>query len=272
MKKDELLEQAALLGLNIDPKSKLAEIKKSIEEAEQQGNQLAAPDEDTESVSAGADDESENAEPAAAKAGKRSKKGQEAAEDKFEKIARQKGDIEPEARVEEEPKHKRGPAPKARPRIERKGKKYREAAKAVDRSREYPLDEAVKLAQSSSTTTFDATVEIHINLGIDPTQSDQNIRGTIVLPYGTGKTLRVAVYGADEDVKAAKEAGADKAVTDDFLADLGKGVIDFDVLIATPDVMSKLGQYAKLLGPKGLMPNPKSGTVTKNVAQAVKDA
>jgi len=113
---------------------------------------------------------------------------------------------------------------------------------------------------------------LHIRLGVDPKQADQNIRETIVLPAGTGKKIRVAVYGEADDVAVAKKAGADIAGTEEFLQQLDKGIIDFDVLVATPMVMAKLGKYARVLGPKGLMPNPKSGTVTKDVARAVAQA
>jgi large subunit ribosomal protein L1 len=285
MKKQELLDQAALLGLNIDSKSKLVDIKKAIEDAEggTQESRDTNHEEVAENAAVAAPQDSklqtpDSAEPEAqlAKAGKRSKKAIEEIEQKQAKTERQRTSQEAQSSEasakEEEQGIKRGPAPKTRTLLERKGKKYREAAKAIDRDKLYELDEACKLAQNTSTTKFDATVEVHINLGVDPTQADQNVRGTVVLPHGTGKTLRVAVFGNDGDVKAAKAAGADKAEGDAFLEDLKKGVFDFDVLIATPDVMAKLGQFAKQLGPKGLMPNPKSGTVTKNVAQAVKDA
>ena len=113
---------------------------------------------------------------------------------------------------------------------------------------------------------------MHVRLSVDPRQADQNIRGMLVLPAGTGKNVRVAVFGDVEDIAAAKKAGADIAGGDDFLAQLDKGTIDFDVLVATPQMMAKLGKYARTLGPKGLMPNPKSGTVTKDVAKAVTEA
>ncbi|MDQ2972912.1 MAG: 50S ribosomal protein L1 [bacterium] len=142
----------------------------------------------------------------------------------------------------------------------------------MDKSKEYTLAEAIDLAIKTSTTKFDSTVELHVRLSVDPRQADQNIRDQIVLPEGTGKKVRVAVFAEAEDAKEAKAAGADIAGDDDFLALLEKGKIDFDVLIATPKVMAKLGKYARVLGPKGLMPNPKSGTVTPNVAKAVSEA
>ncbi|HIA91739.1 TPA: 50S ribosomal protein L1 [Candidatus Saccharibacteria bacterium] len=156
--------------------------------------------------------------------------------------------------------------------MERRSKKYRQAAEKIDNSKVYTLEDGVKLAQETSTVKFDASVELHIRLNVDPKKADQNIRGSLVLPNGTGKTQRVAVLASDEDLKAAKDAGADMADNQTLMADLEKGAINFDVLIATPDQMAKLGKYAKTLGPKGLMPNPKSGTVTKNVAKAVQEA
>jgi large subunit ribosomal protein L1 len=145
-------------------------------------------------------------------------------------------------------------------------------AKAIDKSKAYNLKEALELAIKTSPVKFDATVEVHINLGVDPRHADQNLRDTIVLPAGTGKTVRVAVFADVDDVATAKKAGADIAAGDEFLQQLEKGVIDFDILIATPAMMAKLGKYARTLGPKGLMPNPKSGTVTTDVAKAVTEA
>ncbi|MEX2014918.1 MAG: 50S ribosomal protein L1 [Candidatus Saccharimonadales bacterium] len=156
--------------------------------------------------------------------------------------------------------------------MERHGKKYREAAKSIDKSKQYSLKEALSLAVKTSTTKFDSTVELHVRLNVDPKQADQNIRDNVVLPAGTGKTVRIAVYSDDQNVEKAKKAGADKAGAEDLLAELDKEKIDFDVLIATPNVMQKLAKYARLLGPKGLMPNPKSGTVTADVEKAIKQA
>ncbi|MGE5313043.1 MAG: 50S ribosomal protein L1 [Acidobacteriota bacterium] len=167
---------------------------------------------------------------------------------------------------------KRGPVPVARPKAERRGKKFKEAAKKVDSSKSYTLDEAVKLAAETSPVKFDATVEVHVVLGVDPRQADQNIRSTVSLPHGTGKTVRVAAFVAVDEVEAAKKAGADLAGEDELVKQLGKEQINFDTLVATPQLMPKLSKYARLLGPRGLMPNPKSGTVATNVAKAVKDA
>lgn len=164
------------------------------------------------------------------------------------------------------------PVPKPRSRIERAGKKYREAAKLIDKGKAYNLAEALELAVKTSTVKFDATVELHVNLGVDPKMADQNVRESVTLPAGTGRTLRIAVFAEGDGVAKAKAAGADIAGESDFLAQLDKEAIDFDVLITSPSLMARLGKYAKLLGPKGLMPNPKSGTITTDIPRAIKDA
>ncbi len=215
-------------------------------------------------------DEGPKDTPKRAKAGKRSAKAvketeeKEAKEERKEKLA--SGELE-----EEEPK-KKGPTPKTRPLIERRSKGYRKAAEQVKADKSYSINEAADLATKTSPVKFDATVEMHIKLGVDPKQADQNIRESIVLPNGTGKDIRIAVLAPENEVEAIKKAGADKVGEDSLLDDLGKGILDFDVLIAPPQLMAKLGRHAKTLGPKGLMPNPKSGTVTKNLIAAVKEA
>ncbi|MBR2841282.1 50S ribosomal protein L1 [Candidatus Saccharibacteria bacterium] len=156
--------------------------------------------------------------------------------------------------------------------MERRGKKYQEVAKLIEKEKVYGLKEALELAIKTSPVKFDASVEVHARLGVDPRQADQNIRTTLVLPNGNGKTVRVAVFAPLDVCKAAKTAGADIAEDEEFLKRLDKGTIDFDVLISTPQYMPKLGKYARLLGPKGLMPNPKAGTVTMDVEKAVKEA
>ncbi|MBI1857398.1 50S ribosomal protein L1 [Candidatus Saccharibacteria bacterium] len=161
---------------------------------------------------------------------------------------------------------------KPRTRLERRSKNYRKLHDQIIEDKLYELPEALELATITNPAKFDATVELHIRLGVDPKQADQNIRGTVTLPAGTGKNIRIAVFGEANDVTAAKKAGADIAGSEEFLQQLDKGTMDFDVLIATPKVMAKLGKYARILGPKGLMPNPKSGTVTTDVAKAVKEA
>lgn len=181
-------------------------------------------------------------------------------------------DAAEEQTEEQEEEKKKGPKPRETTHVERKGKKYKAAAEKIDKTKQYDLPEAVKLAQDTATTSFDSTVEVHIRLNVDPKKADQNIRGSIVLPNGTGKDVKVAVMAEDEDAEKAKKAGADVTDSETLLNELSKGNIDFDVLIATPQQMGKLGKHAKLLGPKGLMPNPKSGTVTANVEKAVKEA
>ncbi|MEO7618012.1 MAG: 50S ribosomal protein L1 [Candidatus Saccharibacteria bacterium] len=152
------------------------------------------------------------------------------------------------------------------------GKKYRAALETIDRTNLYSLEEGLDLAQSTSTTKFDGTIELHINLGVDPRQADQMVRATVILPAGTGKSLRIAAFVADSKVAEAKAAGADIAGEADLLKAIEAGKLDFDVLIATPDMMAKLGKAAKVLGPRGLMPNPKSGTVTPDIAKAIAEA
>ncbi len=202
----------------------------------------------------------------AAKAGKRSPKALKEAEAVEAKEARKAS----KAIVAEEVS--KPSKPPTRPRFERAGKRFRTAYGMVEREKTYSLSEAVELAVKTATTKFDSTVEVHINLGVDPRQADQNVRDTLVLPHGTGKSVRVAVLAEADDIAAAKKAGADLAGNDDLLKQLEKGSVDFDTLIATPTLMPKLGKYARLLGPKGLMPNPKSGTVTADVAKAVQQA
>ena len=146
------------------------------------------------------------------------------------------------------------------------------AAEKVDSKKSYALSDALALATQTSTVKFDATVEVHMRLGVDPRQADQNIRGNLVLPNGTGKDVRVAVFGNADDIKAAQDAGADVVGENEFIDQLKKEEINFDVLISTPQMMSQLGRFARLLGPKGLMPNPKSGTVTNDIANAVQQA
>ena len=204
-----------------------------------------------------------------AKSGKKSKKHIEEVKAEEERQARKVETKKAEIEAEKKPK---GAAPIVRPLIERRGKKYQEAAKLVEKGKVYSLKDAVALALKTNTTKFDATLEAHVRLGVDPRQADQNIRTTIVLPNGNGKTVRVAVFAPLDEAKKAAAAGADIAEDDAFLKRLEKGEIDFDVLISTPAFMPKLGRFARLLGPKGLMPNPKAGTVTMDVEKAVKEA
>lgn len=147
------------------------------------------------------------------------------------------------------------------------------AARAkVDRDATYTIADAVKLVKENATAKFDETVEVAVNLGVDPKHADQMVRGVVSLPNGTGRTVRVAVFARDAKADEAKAAGADIVGADDLFETVNGGTIDFDRVIATPDMMGLVGRLGKVLGPKGMMPNPKVGTVTPNVAQAVKDA
>ena len=152
-----------------------------------------------------------------------------------------------------------------------KSKRFQEAEKLIDTKKNYSLSEALELVKKTSTVKFDATIEVHINLGINPGKSDQQVRSSVALPHGSGKNVRVAVMASEADKqKAAKEAGADLIGDKELLEDIKRGQINFDILVATPESMKLLGPVAKILGPKGLMPNPKDGTVTPQVAEAVK--
>lgn len=142
----------------------------------------------------------------------------------------------------------------------------------IDRSRAYPVDEALKLVKETAVAKFDESVDIAVNLGIDAKKSDQTVRGSVVLPAGTGKKVRVAVFTQGDKAKAAKDAGADIVGFDDLAAKIKEGFMDFDVVIASPDAMKVVGQLGQILGPRGLMPNPKVGTVSADVATAVKNA
>lgn len=197
-----------------------------------------------------------------AKAGKRSAKSIEEAEEKVAKDERKENDDEAE-----KPKQHSNPT---RSRLARRGKNFRKSAESVDTDKVYDLKEALSVAKKTSHVKFDASVELHINLNVDPRHADQNIRDNLVLPAGTGKAVRVAVL--TDDVAAATKAGADIAGNEELLAQLDKNQMNFDILIAVPTLMAKLGKYARMLGPRGLMPNPKSGTVTTDVAKAVKEA
>jgi large subunit ribosomal protein L1 len=151
------------------------------------------------------------------------------------------------------------------------GKKYRDALKRFDRERLHTPPEAVEIVRSLPKASFDETVELVARLGVDPRKADQIVRGTVGLPAGTGKDVRVAVFAAGESATAAREAGADIVGSDDLAAQIQGGMLDFDVTIATPDLMPVVGRLGRVLGPRGLMPNPKSGTVTPDVAKAVAD-
>ncbi|MEV4765822.1 50S ribosomal protein L1 [Micromonospora chokoriensis] len=152
-----------------------------------------------------------------------------------------------------------------------RSKSYRKAADVIDRSKLYTPSEAVKLAKETTNVKFDATVEVAMRLGVDPRKADQMVRGTVNLPHGTGKTARVIVFASGAKAEEAAAAGADEVGTDELVARIQGGWLDFDAAIATPDQMAKIGRIARILGPRGLMPNPKTGTVTMDVTKAVQD-
>ncbi len=151
------------------------------------------------------------------------------------------------------------------------GKKYLEAAKLINKETAYDPEEAIALAKKTSITKFDASVEVAVRLGVDPKKADQQLRGALVLPHGTGKTQKVLVFAKGEKAKEAEAAGADYVGDDDMIAKIQGGWFDFDVIVATPDMMANVGKLGRVLGPKGLMPNPKTGTVTFDVDRAVKE-
>ena len=151
------------------------------------------------------------------------------------------------------------------------GKKYNKAIEQVDRAKLYAPAEAIKLAKQTTTTKFDATVEVAMRLGVDPRKADQMVRGTVNLPHGTGKTARVIVFAAGDKAAEAEAAGADAVGSDDLVTRIQGGWLEFDAAIATPDQMAKIGKIARILGPRGLMPNPKTGTVTQDITKAVSE-
>ncbi|MCX7049020.1 MAG: 50S ribosomal protein L1 [Candidatus Sumerlaeota bacterium] len=151
------------------------------------------------------------------------------------------------------------------------GKKYREVAVKVSPDKEYTVEEAAGLLKEISYAKFDASIELHVHLGVDPRNADQQVRGTVVLPHGTGKTKRVAVFTADERAEDARKAGADIVGGADLAEKIKGGFLDFDACIATPDMMKEVGKLGKVLGPRNLMPSPKAGTVTNDVAAAIKE-
>ncbi|MCZ6766917.1 MAG: 50S ribosomal protein L1 [bacterium] len=153
----------------------------------------------------------------------------------------------------------------------KRGKNYRNAAAHIEPLKHYTIDEAVPVLKKLGTTKFDETIELSAKLGVDPRHADQQVRGTVVLPHGTGRSVRVLVIARGEKEKEAKDAGADFVGAEEYLPKLKEGWMDVDVIVATPDIMGEVGKLGKILGPKGLMPNPKSGTVTFDIAKAVKD-
>lgn len=264
VKKADLLKEAQQMGLKVTEKDTIAQIEAAIagmsqtpvEPIEHGDFEIA---EEGEKIQA----EEFATQEKTAKAGKRSAKGLEEAAAKAEKIEHQQHRDEEEAEAAEKPKQ---PIKPTRSRLERRSKGYRKAAELVEKDKAYTLKQALDLATKTSSVKFDASVELHVNLGVDPRQADQNIRTNLVLPQGTGRTIRVAVFADD------KIDGADISGVEEITKQLDKGTIEFDTLVATPANMAKLGKYARLLGPRGLMPNPKSGTVTNDLQKAVAEA
>jgi large subunit ribosomal protein L1 len=151
------------------------------------------------------------------------------------------------------------------------GKSYRASLEKVDRNQRYPLQEGLKLVRETARAKFDETVELAIRLGVDPRQADQNVRGTVTLPHGMGKTVRVLAFAKGDKEKEAQDAGADFVGGDELIKKISEGWLDFDKTVATPDMMAAVGRIGKVLGPRGLMPNPKTGTVSTDIARAVKE-
>lgn len=261
-KKPELLEKAKKLKLDVTAKNTIAQLEEAIKnaEAEMKPEKVEKIEKET---AVGNDNKT-------AKAGKRSEKSLKEAE---EKAAKEDRKTKGEPLAADMAAHaKKGEKPKVRSLIERRGKNYRKVAELVEKSKLYPLTEALEIAVQTNPSKFDASMELHIRLGVDPRQADQNIRATVSLPNGTGKTIKVAAFCPDSEQEAVKKAGADIVGDEDFLRQLDKEVLDFDILITTPQYMPKLGKYARLLGPRGLMPNPKSGSVASNLVKAIKEA
>jgi large subunit ribosomal protein L1 len=243
------------------------ELVEELDEVRESEPNVDLPDEAVDMTETGEGEPEELAEddaPRATKAGKRSAKAQREADDEE---ARQEAKEQPQEAPVKVVRQRQEPNP-----LHQHGKKYREVAKKVELGKAYPLEEALVLAVETSTTKFDSSVELHIGLGVDPRQADQMVRASVVLPHGTGRSIRVAVVAPEAKQAEAKAAGADLVGEAELMAQIEKGKLDFDLLIATPDMMSKLGKAAKVLGPRGLMPNPKSGSVTADVATAVKQA
>ena len=197
-----------------------------------------------------------------AKSGKRSSKSIKEKEEKIAKDERKKLiDVSPDIKK---------PPVKVKSLLERRSKNYRKAANLIEKNKEYKLDQAVDVIKKSSTTKFDSSVELHVRLNVNPKQADQNVRDSLILPFGTGKKIVIAVL--TEDSKLAKESGADIFIKEDIFGSLDKNIINFDILITTPDLMPKLSKYARILGPRGVMPNPKSGTVTTDINRAISES
>jgi large subunit ribosomal protein L1 len=246
--KQQLLDEARKLGLKVEATTKMADLRSLIKEATDKKAPVVKEEVAKETV---------------AKAGKRSSKALKEAEELAEKKAKAtENEVKPTTAANSQKS--------ARSRLERRSKAYRAIYTNIEPGKAYPIDEAIGLAKTTSPVKFDASVELHINLNVDPRQAEQNIRDNVTLPAGNGKKIRIAAL--TDDPKTALAAGADIAGNDELLQQIDKGELNFDILIATPALMPKLGKYAKSLGPKGLMPNPKRGTVTPDVKKAIEEA
>jgi large subunit ribosomal protein L1 len=263
-KKADILVEAKALNLDVTDKNTISQIEIAIASAKT----------DAESAAAAANPEvAETVEEVkTAKAGKRSEKAIAETEAKLEKEARKEAGDTIQQSEDGEAHTTKGPRPETRPLIERRGKNYQKVAALIEKNTVYSLADALVLIVQSNPSKFDASVEVHVKLGVDPRQADQNIRATVSLPNGTGKTIRVAVFAPEADHAGATKAGADIVGDETLLAQLDKEEINFDILISTPAYMPRLGKYARLLGPRGLMPNPKSGSVAIDVAKATVEA
>src|SRR3990167_4993042 len=260
--KSELLQEAKMLDLDVTTKNTVAEISAAIKSVASSKQKVASGEglevKDTQEVIA--DDNGP------AKAGKRSAKAIAQTEEK-----RAKEERKASGEAQDTPKPKTIVTP-TRSRLERRGKAYKEASKLIEKDKEYTIKEAMSILVSTSGKKFDSTAELHTRLGVNPKHADQNIRDSIVLPEGTGKKLKVAVFADEQTVAKAGKIEAFAVGEEVIMNLLTKGEIEFDILIATPNMMQKLAKFAKLLGPKGLMPNPKSGTVTNDIAKAASEA
>lgn len=262
--KADLLKEAQAMGVEVTEKNTVAEITAAIAAMSQtpvepvEAGDIAVAAEGQVDEAADAGDEQAEAVKTT-KAGKHSAKA-------LREAAAEEARQERKASGEAEEVKPRQPVKPTRSRLERRGKNFRKAAEQVEKNKSYALGEALALAVKTSPVKFDATVELHVNLSVDPRQADQNIRDNLVLPQGTGKAVRVAIFSDD------KADNADVSGIETITKALDKGQINFDILISTPANMPKLGKYARLLGPRGLMPNPKSGTVTQDVDKAVAEA
>lgn len=246
--KQQLLEEAKKLGLKVSPDTKMADIRDLISQANNPKPLIAEKK----------DNQKEHSE--TAKAGKRSAKA----------IREKEEETTKKSKLSIEKDNTKNIQKPTRSRLERRSKGYRIVANKIESDKSYDLNEAINLVKNSSPVKFDASIELHVNLNVDPRQAEQNIRDNVVLPAGSGRKIRIAAL--TDEPKIAIDAGADIAGNDDLIQQIDKGKIDFDILIASPANMPKLGKYAKVLGPKGLMPNPKSGTVTNDIQKAVAEA